>query len=67
MSAAETDRYADYLRAMQETERWRKLRDLNGWQDLYLDREAFTRFLAVQEEQIRTQMIELGFYREPTP
>jgi len=67
LSADETDRYANYFREMQETETWRALRDRNGWQDLYLDREAFTGFLAVQEEQIRTQMIELGFYRERAP
>ena len=65
LAVEETDRYANRLRAMQETDAWQTLRDRNGWQDLYLGREAFARFLEVQEEQIRTQMIELGFYREP--
>lgn len=65
LSDQEVDRYANALREMQVTDAWQTLRDRNGWQDLYLGREDFAGFLAEQEAQIRTQMIELGFYREP--
>ena len=58
------DRYAGYLRDMQSTPEWRQLRDRNGWQDQFLGRRAFVEFLGRQEEQIRAQMIELGFFRE---
>jgi len=65
LSDEAADNYAAILHDMQATPEWRTLRDRNGWQDLYLDRREFVRFLLSQEEQIRKQMLELGFYREP--
>ena len=64
LSDREADRYSRLLKDMQSTAAWQTLRDRNGWQDLYLDRAAFSRFLEAQEDRIREQMIELGFYRE---
>lgn len=59
------DHYASILQEMQETLEWQELRDRNGWQDLYLRRSEFAEFLQSQEHQVKTLMIELGFFREP--
>ncbi|MED5420460.1 MAG: tripartite tricarboxylate transporter substrate-binding protein [Pseudomonadota bacterium] len=58
------DQYSGLLADMLETPSWDVLRSRNGWQNLYLDRHAFTAFLAQQEHDIQTLLIELGFLRE---
>jgi len=57
------DRYAELFAAMQETDKWEEMRRRNGWQNLYLDREDFVRFLEQQEHDIRELLLELGFLR----
>lgn len=57
------DAYAAVLRRMQETPEWEVIRRRNGWQNLYLDRVDFNAFLANQERELRTLLIELGFLR----
>jgi putative tricarboxylic transport membrane protein len=49
---------------MLNTPEWETLRSRNGWQNLYLDRRAFNRFLDQQERDIRSLLLELGFLRE---
>ena len=58
------DRYSSLLAEMLATPAWEELRSRNGWQNFYLDRDEFTDFLARQESDIRTLLIELGFLRE---
>lgn len=58
------DRFAALLAEMQTTAAWQRLRDRNGWQDLYLPRAEFVDFLGQQEKAIRSLMLELGFLRE---
>jgi putative tricarboxylic transport membrane protein len=52
---------------MLATSEWETLRSRNGWQNLYLDRRDFTRFLEQQEQEIRSLLIELGFLRQFDP
>ena len=59
------DRYSAMLREMLQTKTWEQLRVRNGWQNLYLDRHGFTRFLERQENDVRTLLLELGFLRAP--
>jgi len=66
ISDAQADRYAELLDAMQHTAAWEESRRRNGWQNLYLDREGFVRFLETQERDIRELMLELGFLRTET-
>jgi len=61
------DRYSALLSEMLSTPQWEKLRARYGWQNLYLDRREFVRFLDTQEHEIRGLMIELGFLRENAP
>jgi putative tricarboxylic transport membrane protein len=61
------DQYAELLRRMLETPEWETLRSRNGWQNLYLDRQAFNEFLDQQERDIRSLLMELGFLREGGP
>lgn len=63
VSDAQADRYAELLGALQRTAAWEESRRRNGWQNLYLDRESFVRFLETQERDIRELMLELGFLR----
>lgn len=66
--AGETaDRYAEALRQMLATPEWEDLRRQNGWQNLYLGRRDFERFLDRQETEIRALMLELGFLRGMRP
>lgn len=64
LPAETADQYAEILRVMLETEEWETLRSRNGWQNLYLDRQAFGAFLERQEQDIRSLLIDLGFLRE---
>jgi putative tricarboxylic transport membrane protein len=57
------DDYSVLLGAMLETDAWEELRSRNGWQNLYMDRQAFGVFLDQQEDDIRALLIELGFLR----
>ncbi len=58
------DQYSGILEKMLATPEWERLRSRNGWQNLYLDRHDFTRFLERQETDIRNLLLELGFLRE---
>ncbi len=58
------DQYSSILESMLATPEWERLRSRNGWQNLYLDRPDFTRFLEQQETDIRNLLLELGFLRE---
>ena len=58
------DRYSALLSDMLATPEWETLRSRNGWQNFYLDRQEFTRFLDRQERDIRALLVELGFLRE---
>jgi putative tricarboxylic transport membrane protein len=64
LPAATADRYSNILREMLDTPEWETLRSRNGWQNLYLGRQDFGRFLEQQERDIRSLMLELGFLRE---
>ena len=66
ISDAQADRYAELLGALQRTAAWEESRRRNGWQNLYLDRASFVRFLETQERDIRELMLELGFLRAGT-
>jgi putative tricarboxylic transport membrane protein len=57
------DRYSAVLEEMSGTPEWEQIRSRNGWQNFYLDRPGFVRFLEQQEEVIGDLMIELGFLR----
>lgn len=61
LSAELADEYSGILETMLATPEWEQLRAHNGWQNLYLDRHEFTRFLAQQENDIRALLLELGF------
>jgi len=63
VSAETADQYAALLAAMRQTGQWDTLRRRNGWQDLYLGRDDFVRFLERQERELRELMLELGFLR----
>jgi len=67
LSAELADRYSAMLGEMLGTPAWEELRSRNGWQNQYLDRHAFARFLNSQEHEIRVLLIELGFLREDAP
>lgn len=64
LSEETADDYSDMLAAMMSTPEWEALRARNGWQNLYLDRASFFRFLETQEQEVRNLMLELGFLRE---
>lgn len=64
LDGEQADRYSAMLGAMLQTPAWEQLRLRNGWQNLYLDRHEFTRFLDHQENDIRQLLLELGFLRE---
>ena len=60
LAAAKADAHAEALGKMYDTAIWAEIRDRNGWVDIYKPREAFTAFLAEQEDQVRSLMQELG-------
>ena len=60
---ATADHYSTLLQRMLDTPEWAVLRNRNGWQDFYLPRAEFVRFLERQEQEIGGLMIELGFLR----
>ena len=60
---ATADHYATLLQRMLDTPEWAVLRNRNGWQDFYLPRAEFVRFLERQEQEIGGLMVELGFLR----
>jgi putative tricarboxylic transport membrane protein len=60
------DEFARILQEMQSSDEWEELRRRNGWQNLYLPRVEFVRFLEKQERDIGSLMIDLGFLREGT-
>ena len=64
---AAADAYAALFRDMLGTPAWETLRARNGWQNQYLDRKAFARFLAQQENELRRLMLDLGFLRASGP
>ena len=57
------DAYAALLGRLLQTPAWEQLRARNGWQNLYLGRREFERFLVEQEAELRTLMLEMGFLR----
>lgn len=57
------DEYAELFRRVMATPQWETLRQRNGWQNFYLDRQAFNAFLEQQEDDLRNLMLELGFMR----
>jgi putative tricarboxylic transport membrane protein len=52
---------------MLATEEWEIQRSRNGWQNLYLPRPEFVKFLEEQELVIGNLMLEMGFIRESAP
>ena len=60
---AVADEYSAMLERMMATSEWETLRSRNGWQNLFLGRQQFARFLDQQEREIRSLLIELGFLR----
>jgi putative tricarboxylic transport membrane protein len=58
------DQYSATLGQMMTTPEWETLRLRNGWQNLFLERHEFVRFLERQEREISDLLIELGFLRE---
>jgi putative tricarboxylic transport membrane protein len=66
IDVAAADDYANMFREMQMSDEWEELRSRNGWQNLYLARVDFVRFLEKQEQDIRDLMLQLGFLREGT-
>jgi putative tricarboxylic transport membrane protein len=60
---ATADNYSVLLQRMLDTPEWAELRNRNGWQDFYLPRTEFVRFLELQEREIGDLMLELGFLR----
>ena len=60
---ATADHYSTLLQRMLDTPEWAVLRNRNGWQDFYLPRAEFVRFLERQEQEIGGLMVELGFLR----
>jgi len=60
---ATADHYSTLLQRMLDTPEWAVLRNRNGWQDFYLARAEFVRFLERQEQEIGGLMVELGFLR----
>jgi putative tricarboxylic transport membrane protein len=67
ISADAADGFSALFSDMLATSEWETLRSRNGWQNLYLDRRDFTRFLEQQEQEIRSLLIELGFLRQFDP
>lgn len=65
LPADRADGYSLLLENMMSTPEWEEMRVRNGWQNLYLDRAAFSTFLEDQEAEIRELMLELGFLRKP--
>jgi putative tricarboxylic transport membrane protein len=61
--AATADHYSTLLQEMANSPQWAELRQRNGWQDFYLPRIEFVRFLELQEREIGDLMLELGFLR----
>jgi putative tricarboxylic transport membrane protein len=57
------EQYSSILEQMMETPEWEALRSRNGWQNLFLDRQEFVRFLEQQEQEVSSLLIELGFLR----
>ena len=55
--------YVALLQTMMTTPAWEKLRNTNGWTNLYQPRAQFVTFLESQEEAIGNLMRELGFLK----
>ncbi len=55
--------YVTRYRKLMETEAWAKVRDRNGWMDLFRPTEKFKADLREQELQLKTLMTKLGFIR----
>lgn len=55
--------YADALAALMQTEAWAKVRDRNGWADLYAAGPDFIAFLEEQEAEIGASLKDLGFVK----
>ncbi|MFD2741354.1 Bug family tripartite tricarboxylate transporter substrate binding protein [Sulfitobacter aestuarii] len=53
--------YADMLKEMTTTEAWAKVRDRNGWIDIYNAGEDFTAYLENQEADMQQLMTNMGF------
>lgn len=54
-------RFAELLLAMAETPEWQRIRRRQGWVDNFIIGEAFTDYLAKQEQQTGALMRSLGF------
>ena len=61
LSQNEVANYAKVLENMYETPAWEKVRNRNGWENLYKPGQEFYTFLKAQEKVIGKLMRELGF------
>ncbi|MGI9279043.1 MAG: tripartite tricarboxylate transporter substrate binding protein [Endozoicomonas sp.] len=61
LDSAKVTAYGDLIQKMYETEEWQKVRDANGWVEIYKSGNEFMAYLENQEQELGALMKKMGF------